>query len=192
MSRGFVGVVFCSFGSRLAVNSGLEPGHFLSQDCHLEKKKLLWKIFQKCFLPPSFDERELHSPPQHPSSGRHSPSPRKPPSEQSGFPSASEPLATCSQLFTTSQKWPKCIFSPPCCNRVLGSWLPVLAVLLLRGDKLLGSLPDYWLGAQLLHVKGTRTGVKVGARNGRKGKVLPILTWVKRFVFKEKCFDLVK
>ena len=51
MSRGFDGVVFCSFGSRLAVNSGLEPGHFLSQDCHLEKEKSFRHFFlQKCHL----------------------------------------------------------------------------------------------------------------------------------------------
>ena len=44
--------------------------------------------------PPSFDGQELHLPPPHLSSDWHSPSPRKPPSEQSGFPSVSEPLVT--------------------------------------------------------------------------------------------------
>ena len=93
MSGGFVWVV-CSFGARLAVDSGLEPGHFLSQNCHLERRKdFYWKSVQ---LPPSFDEPELHSPPQHLSSGSHSPSPRKLPSEQSGSPSVSSPLVTCS------------------------------------------------------------------------------------------------
>ena len=110
MSGGFVWVVFLfiwKFPPRTWPFSlaGLPPW---------KKEEKNVKDFSK--IPPSFDGRELHLPPRHLFSNSSSPSPRikkkkflknrkpsprKPLSKQSGFPSAFSPLVTCFQNFST-------------------------------------------------------------------------------------------
>ena len=179
MSGGFVWVL-CSFIPRLTEDSGLKPGHLLPQNCHLEKRT--FQISKKVLCPTSIFCRARAAFASSTSFLRLTFSfSRKAALKAIWF---SFSLLASRDLFLMGvnhfwQDLKRWVFLPSCSNCVLGSWLPVLVVLLLSWDKLLGSLPDYRLRPQLLHVKGARAWVKVGTRYSCQGKVLALLDFDK-------------
>ena len=180
MSGGVVAWVVCSFRPWLAVDSRLKPGHLLPQNCHLQQSSwscIEWKstLSNLHLLTRKGSVGFLHILPQADvllleESCSQSDLIFLQPSRLSW----SVVTVVTQHIVQVKIKQP---VSPSCCDCVLGSRLPVLVVLLLRRDKLLGSLPDDRLRAQLLHVKGTFAWVKVGTGNSCQGEVLQSILW---------------